>query len=179
MLVPTRWLRTYCDPPLETVALAARLTLTGTKDERTYHHGAKTPDHFVVGVVRDVQPHPNADRLRVCIVDVGETDPVTIVCGAPNVAAGQSVAVALPGAELADGRTLTVAKLRGVESNGMILSEQELALGADHILFGTDYPFESMEVACRFLETAPISEIDREKISFRNAERVLNLGEER
>jgi phenylalanyl-tRNA synthetase beta chain len=142
MLVPTRWLRTYCDPPLETVALAARLTLTGTKDERTYHHGAKTPDHFVVGVVRDVQPHPNADRLRVCIVDVGETDPVTIVCGAPNVAAGQSVAVALPGAELADGRTLTVAKLRGVESNGMILSEQELALGADHsgILVLSDAP---------------------------------------
>jgi len=132
MLIPTRWLRTYCDPPLDTQQLAERLTLTGTKEERTFHHGAPKPDHYLIGFVRDVKPHPNGDRLRVCIVDIGAAEPVTIVCGAPNVAAGQSVAVALPGAELADGRTLTVAKLRGVESNGMILSEDELALGGDH-----------------------------------------------
>jgi phenylalanyl-tRNA synthetase beta chain len=142
MLVPTRWLRTYCDPPLETAALAARLTLTGTKDERSYSHGAPSPDHYVVGLVLAAEQHPNADRLRVCQVDVGEKQPVTIVCGAPNVAAGQSVAVARPGAKLADGRTLTVAKLRGIESNGMILSEEELALGGDHsgILVLTDAP---------------------------------------
>jgi phenylalanyl-tRNA synthetase beta chain len=142
MLVPTRWLRTYCDPPLDTAALAARLTLTGTKDERSFAHGAPSPDHYVVGLVRSVAQHPNADRLQVCEVDVGEKQPVTIVCGAPNVAAGQSVAVARPGAKLADGRTLTVAKLRGIESNGMILSEEELALGGDHsgILVLTDAP---------------------------------------
>jgi 2,3-dihydroxybenzoate decarboxylase len=64
----------------------------------------------------------------------------------------------------------------GVCSAPPLLASMQ-AIGADHILFGTDYPFESMEVACRFLETAPISEIDREKISFRNAERILNLGE--
>ncbi len=63
----------------------------------------------------------------------------------------------------------------GVCSTPPLLASMQ-AIGADHILFGTDYPFESMEVACRFLETAPISEIDREKIAFRNAERILNLG---
>ena len=132
MLVPIEWLRDYCDPALSTEQLAARLTLTGTKDERVFRYGAKKPDHFVIGFVRSVTQHPNADRLRVCLVDVGEAEPVTIVCGAPNVAAGQSVAVARPGAQLADGRTLTAAKLRGVVSDGMILSEDELALGGDH-----------------------------------------------
>jgi phenylalanyl-tRNA synthetase beta chain len=132
MLVPVEWLREYCDPPLSTEELAARLTLTGTKDERSFRYGAKKPDHLVVGFVRSVAQHPNADRLRVCTVDVGEAEPVTIVCGAPNVAAGQTVAVARPGAELPDGRTLTAAKLRGIVSEGMILSEDELALGSDH-----------------------------------------------
>ncbi|HEX2703613.1 MAG TPA: hypothetical protein VHM72_09300, partial [Solirubrobacteraceae bacterium] len=132
MLVPTEWLREYCDPPLDTEALAARLTLTGTKDERSFHYGAPKPDHYVVGFVRSVAQHENADRLRVCQVDVGEPEPVTIVCGAPNVAEGQTVAVARPGAVLPDGRTLTAAKLRGVVSDGMILSEDELALGGDH-----------------------------------------------
>jgi phenylalanyl-tRNA synthetase beta chain len=130
MLVPVEWLREYCDPPLSTEELAARLTLTGTKDERVIR-GTK-PDHFVVGFVRSAEQHPNADRLRVCEVDVGEVEPVTIVCGAPNVAAGQTVAVARPGAQLPDGRTLTAAKLRGIVSEGMILSEDELALGGDH-----------------------------------------------
>jgi phenylalanyl-tRNA synthetase beta chain len=132
MLVPLEWLREYCDPPLSTEELAARLTLTGTKDERVFRHGAPSPDHYVVGLVRSAAQHPNADRLRVCEVDVGETEPVTIVCGAPNVAAGQTVAVARPGAQLADGRTLSAAKLRGVVSDGMILSADELALGSDH-----------------------------------------------
>jgi phenylalanyl-tRNA synthetase beta chain len=132
MLVPLEWLREYCDPPLSTEELAARLTLTGTKDERIFRYGAPSPDHYVVGLVRSVAQHPNADRLRVCEVDVGEAQSVTIVCGAANVAAGQTVAVARPGAQLADGRSLTAAKLRGIVSDGMILSEQELALGADH-----------------------------------------------
>jgi phenylalanyl-tRNA synthetase beta chain len=132
MLVPLEWLREYCDPPLGTHELAARLTLTGTKDERVFRYGPPSPDHYVVGFVRNAEQHPNADRLRVCTVDVGEPEPVTIVCGAPNVAAGQTVAVARPGAELADGRTLGAAKLRGIVSDGMILSEDELALGGDH-----------------------------------------------
>jgi phenylalanyl-tRNA synthetase beta chain len=132
MLVPLEWLREYCDPPLDTSELAARLTLTGTKDERVFRFGAPSPDHYVIGLVRSVAAHPDADRLRVCQVDVGAGGPVTIVCGAPNVAEGQTVAVARPGAQLPDGRTLGAAKLRGVLSDGMILSADELALGSDH-----------------------------------------------
>ena len=76
--------------------------------------------------------HPDADRLRVCTVDVGEDGPRTIVCGAPNVAAGQTVAVALPGARMPGGEKLRKAKLRGVASEGMILAADELEIGEDH-----------------------------------------------
>jgi phenylalanyl-tRNA synthetase beta chain len=132
MLVPLDWLREYCDPELSTQELAARLTLTGTKAERWFRHGPPSGEHYVVGRVLDAQQHPNADRLAVCRVDLGEAQPVTIVCGAPNVAAGQTVAVARPGARLPDGRTLGAAKLRGVVSEGMILATDEIALGGDH-----------------------------------------------
>jgi phenylalanyl-tRNA synthetase beta chain len=132
MLVPLEWLREYCDPPLATEPLAAHLTLHGLKVERTLRHGPPSPDHYVVGRVLEVVEHPNADRLRVCTVAVGEGEPATIVCGAPNVAAGQTVAVARPGAAMADGRTLGAAKLRGIVSEGMILATDEMALGGDH-----------------------------------------------
>src|SRR5262249_54040972 len=82
------------------------------------------------GKVLSVEQHPDADRLSVCEVDAGEGGR-TIVCGAPNVAAGQTVPVALPGAAMPDGTKLGKAKLRGVESNGMILSEAELEIGDD------------------------------------------------
>ena len=132
MLVPLEWLREYCDPELSTDELAARLTLTGTKTARWFRHGPPAPDHYVVGRVLEAVAHPNADRLRVCRVEVGEAEPATIVCGAPNVAAGQTVAVARPGAQLPDGRTLGAARLRGVVSEGMILATDEIALGGDH-----------------------------------------------
>jgi phenylalanyl-tRNA synthetase beta chain len=131
MLVPMTLLRRFCDPPLSTDELAARMTMTGTKDERVFHHGVADPTGFVVGAVLDASPHPDADRLRVCTVDVGLAEPTTIVCGAPNVAAGQTVAVSRPGAVLPDGRKLKAAKLRGIVSEGMILSEVELAVGTD------------------------------------------------
>ena len=76
--------------------------------------------------------HPDADRLTVCTVDVGDGEPHQIVCGAPNVAAGQTVAVASPGAIMPDGTKLKKAKLRGQESRGMILAEDEVAIGTDH-----------------------------------------------
>jgi phenylalanyl-tRNA synthetase beta chain len=85
-----------------------------------------------VGLVRERARHPNADRLSVCRVDVGAGEPLEIVCGAPNVAAGQKVAVARVGTRLPDGRTLERAKLRGVVSNGMILSARELGLSEEH-----------------------------------------------
>jgi phenylalanyl-tRNA synthetase beta chain len=132
MLVPVEWLRQYCDPALSTEELAVRLTLTGTKAERWFRYGVASGDHYVVGRVLEATRHPDADRLSVCRVELGEAQPATIVCGAPNVAAGQTVAVARPGAVLPDGRTLGAAKLRGVVSEGMILATDEIALGGEH-----------------------------------------------
>ncbi len=132
MRVPLEWLQQYCRPELTTAALAQRLTMTGTKVEAIERHGVGELDNFVVGRVVKAEQHPDADRLRVCLVDIGEREPSQIVCGAPNVAAGQTVAVAKPGAVMPDGTKLGKAKLRGVVSNGMILAEDELAIGTDH-----------------------------------------------
>jgi phenylalanyl-tRNA synthetase beta chain len=130
MRVPVEWLSEYCDSGWEPEKLGERLAMTGTEVERVTTVGTASAENFVLGHVKSVQKHPDADRLSVCEVDTGEGER-TIVCGAPNVAAGQLVAVALPGAVLPDGTKLKKAKLRGVESNGMILSETELELGDD------------------------------------------------
>ena len=132
MRVPVSWLREYCAPELDAHGLAERLAMTGTEVERVEHHGVAGPQHFVVGRVLERRRHPDAERLSLCMVDVGGSTPAQIVCGAPNVAAGQTVAVARPGAVMPDGTTLGKRKLRGVESNGMILAEDELAIGGDH-----------------------------------------------
>ncbi|MHB1838090.1 MAG: YtpR family tRNA-binding protein, partial [Solirubrobacteraceae bacterium] len=132
MRVPLQWLREYCDPGLEPSALAERLAMTGTEVERIEHHGVASLQSFVVGRVLQAGRHPDADRLSVCLVDTGDGEPSQIVCGAPNVAAGQTVAVARPGAVMPDGTRLKRAKLRGQESNGMILAEDEVAIGTDH-----------------------------------------------
>jgi phenylalanyl-tRNA synthetase beta chain len=130
MRVPLPWLREYCDPDLDVRAIEERLTMTGTKVEAIHHHGVPATDGFVVGRVLSAEQHPDADRLKVCTVELGEEQPATIVCGAPNVAAGQTVAVARPGAVMPDGSKLKRAKLRGVVSEGMILSETELEIGS-------------------------------------------------
>jgi phenylalanyl-tRNA synthetase beta chain len=132
MRVPLEWLHEYCRPGLELEQLAERLTMTGTNVESIEHHGVGELDKFVVGRVLQAERHPDADRLTVCLVDIGGGEQSQIVCGAPNVAAGQTVAVARPGAVMPDGTKLRSAKLRGVESQGMILAEDELALGTDH-----------------------------------------------
>jgi len=132
MRLPLFWLRDYCDPPLTTEELADRLDLSGTEVGWIEHHGVGALHRFVVGRVVEADKHPNADRLSVCRVDVGDGDPAQIVCGAPNVAAGQTVAVARPGAVMPDGSELGAAKLRGIESQGMILAEDELGIGTDH-----------------------------------------------
>ncbi len=131
MKVPVSWLNAHCDSGLEPERIAERLSMTGTEVERLGSAGAPSPDGFVVARVLAAEQHPNADRLRVCTVDAGEEADRTIVCGAPNVAAGQTVAVALPGARLGDGTKLRKAKLRGVESAGMILSETEMEFGEE------------------------------------------------
>jgi phenylalanyl-tRNA synthetase beta chain len=132
MRAPLEWLREYSDPDLETAAIADRLTMTGTKVEAILRHGVDGLNNFVVGRVLEAEQHPDADRLRVCVVDIGDDAPSQIVCGAPNVAAGQTVAVAKPGAVMPDGTKLGKAKLRGVVSNGMILAEDEVAIGTEH-----------------------------------------------
>jgi phenylalanyl-tRNA synthetase beta chain len=134
--VPLSWLRDYVDPGLAPEELATRLSRTGTLVEGVHRLGVPAANGnlgaFRVGRVLEASPHPNADRLRVCRVDVGDAAPRQIVCGAPNVASGQTVAVAMPGALLpgAD-RPLEAARLRGEESDGMILSATELRLGDD------------------------------------------------
>ena len=132
MLLPTLWLHDYCDPGLDVKALEERLTMTGTYVERVYAHGVTALEHFMVGRVLSAEPHPDADRLTVCMVALGEGDTAQIVCGAPNVAEGQTVAVARPGAVMPGGVKLKKAKLRGVESDGMILAEDEVAIGTTH-----------------------------------------------
>ena len=133
MRVPIEWLHEYCAPELSTSALAERLAMTGTEVERIEHHGVGALENFVVGKVVEAVQHPDADRLRVCQVDTGDgSEPSQIVCGAPNVAAGQTVAVARPGSVMPDGTKLKVAKLRGQRSHGMILAEDEVAIGTDH-----------------------------------------------
>jgi phenylalanyl-tRNA synthetase beta chain len=137
MRVPLPWLREYCDPASDVHAIEERLTMTGTKVEAIHHQGVPSTENFVVGRVLSAEQHPDADRLKVCLLDLGEDEPATIVCGAPNVAAGQTVAVARPGAVMPDGTKLKQAKLRGVVSDGMILSESELELssaGAEGIM---------------------------------------------
>ena len=130
MKVLHSWLREYCDPGLPAEELLALIALRTTDVEGISYLGPPAADGFVVGKVLSVQPHPDADRLSVCDVDTGDGTR-TIVCGAPNVAAGQTVPVALPGATMPGGQVLEPANMRGTVSDGMILSEAELQLGED------------------------------------------------
>jgi len=128
MRVPYSWLREYCDPGVPAAELAERLAMTGTEVERVASVGPPSADGFVVGRVLTAEKHPKADRLTVCTVDTGDGER-TIVCGAPNVAAGQTVPVALPGAVMPGGQEIGEAKLRGVRSAGMICAASELGVG--------------------------------------------------
>jgi phenylalanyl-tRNA synthetase beta chain len=131
MRVPYSWLREYCDPGMEPAELADRLVMTGTEVERLDAVGPPSAEGFVVGKVVRCEKHPKADRLSACMVDTGDGER-PIVCGAPNVATGQTVAVALPGARMPNGEKLRKAKLRGIPSEGMILAADELEIGDDH-----------------------------------------------
>ena len=135
MRVPLSWLAERVPlrtPPDE---LARRLTIAGLETAYDPGPGAGWAN-VVVGLVTDVRPHPNADRLRLADVDTGDAAQ-TVVCGAPNLAAGQKIAFARVGAVLANGKTgepmeLTAAVIRGVESAGMVCSERELGLSDEH-----------------------------------------------
>jgi phenylalanyl-tRNA synthetase beta chain len=135
MKLPLSWLSEYVPLPASLEELVERLAVGTAEVERVLHRGVPDQDGnlglYRVGRVLEAGKHPNADRLQLCRVDVGEAEPRQIVCGAWNFGEGATVAVALPGAVLPDGRTLERAKLRGAVSDGMILSESELELGSD------------------------------------------------
>ena len=128
--IPLSWLREYVALDMPATALAERLVVASGEVERVVPRGVPDVDGnrglYRVGRVLEAGKHPNADRLQLCKVDVGEGEPRQIVCGAWNFGAGATVPVALPGAVLPDGRKLERAKLRGEVSEGMILSEREL-----------------------------------------------------
>jgi phenylalanyl-tRNA synthetase beta chain len=133
MRVPVSWLREYVSFDMPPRELGELLSMTGTKLEAVHRIGVPAgAELFKVGRVITREQHPDADRLLLCTVDVGDAEPRQIVCGATNFDTGATVGVALPGATLPDGTVLRVAKLRGVESHGMMLSESELELSGDH-----------------------------------------------
>ena len=136
MQFPESWLREFCNPPLTTQQLADTLTMAGLEVEEL-KPVAPPFTKLVVGEIKSAAKHPNADKLQVCEVDVGQGALLSIVCGAPNARVGIKVPCALVGAELppgADGKPflIKVGQLRGVESQGMLCSARELKLSEDH-----------------------------------------------
>lgn len=131
MQFPESWLRTLVNPPIATDELAHRLTMAGLEVEET-EPAAPAFTGVVVAHIVEIAPHPDADKLRVCQVDDGSGERLQIVCGAPNAAAGLKVPLARVGAELPGGMKIGVAKMRGVQSSGMLCSARELGLSQDH-----------------------------------------------
>ncbi|MCS6504116.1 phenylalanine--tRNA ligase subunit beta [Burkholderia thailandensis] len=137
MQFPESWLRTFVDPQLTTDELSHALTMAGLEVE-SLRPAAPPTEKIVVGRVLEVVKHPDADKLNVCQVDAGTGATLQIVCGAPNVAPGIKVPVALVGAKLPPAEeggapfAIKLSKLRGVESQGMLCSARELKLSEDH-----------------------------------------------
>jgi phenylalanyl-tRNA synthetase beta chain len=135
MKASIRWLKDYIDFPITVEELSNRLTMAGLEVGAVDVVGGNWAN-IVIGQVIDINPHPNADRLRLVTVDL-ENERLTVVCGAPNVAVGMKVAFARVGAQLIDGHTgeivkLTSAKIRGIVSEGMVCSEKELGISDSH-----------------------------------------------
>jgi phenylalanyl-tRNA synthetase beta chain len=136
MQFPESWLRSFCNPPISTQELAHTLTMAGLEVEEL-RPVAPPFSQVVVGEIVQAVQHPNADRLRVCQVNVGNDTPLSIVCGAPNARVGIKIPCALVGAQLPPGEDgkpflIKLGKLRGVESQGMLCSAKELQLDDDH-----------------------------------------------
>lgn len=124
------WLREVVDVPVDHDALVHALTMAGLEVEDVTALG-ESLDHVVVAAIVSAEKHPEADRLQVCRVDAGLPEPLQIVCGAPNARVGIKVPLAMVGANLPGGIAIKAAKLRGVESNGMLCSAKELGIDAD------------------------------------------------
>ncbi|MDR2015589.1 MAG: phenylalanine--tRNA ligase subunit beta [Azoarcus sp.] len=125
------WLRTFVNPPLDSGAFGHLMTMAGLEVEEA-HPVAPPFSGVVVARIIEAGKHPNADKLKLCKVDAGTGEPLQIVCGAPNAAAGMKVPCAKIGAELPGGFAIKAARLRGVESFGMLCSAHELGLSEDH-----------------------------------------------
>jgi phenylalanyl-tRNA synthetase beta chain len=127
MKVSYNWLKDYVAFSLSAEEIAEKLTASGLQVEGITRQ-ARTFPNIIVGRIKEVQRHPNADKLSICFVEISPETALSIVCGAPNVVAGAKVPVALEGAELPDGVRITPSKIRGILSQGMICSEKELEI---------------------------------------------------
>jgi len=130
MKFSVNWLREFVELPPSIDSLAELLTMSGVEIEGIQKRGADF-DKVMVAQITDSKPHPNADRLTVCVVDDGSGTKRQIVCGAKNYRVGDKVPLALPGAELTGGLKIRASKLRGVESEGMLCSAKELGVAED------------------------------------------------
>ena len=130
MKISINWLKDYLEIKERPEKLAEVLTMSTAEVEEVQHLGQGL-DKIVVGEIFNVKTHPNADKLRLALVNIG-TQRLSIVCGAPNIKPGQKVPVALVGARLATGLEIKEAKIGGIESHGMLCAEDELGLGEDH-----------------------------------------------
>src|ERR687887_1308148 len=126
------WLREHLDTDASLDAIVDKLTMMGLEVEAV-EDKAKNLAPFTIATVVEAKQHPNADRLRVCIVDTGSGDPVQVVCGAPNARTGMKGVFSPPGSFIpGKNMTLGIGKIRGVESRGMLVSEFELQISDDH-----------------------------------------------
>ena len=168
MNISYNWLKEYVDCPLTAEEVAAALTsigleVGGVEEAESIRGGLRG---LVVGQVLTCEPHPDSDHMHVCTVDLGGETPAQIVCGAPNVAAGQKVIVATIGTKLYDGDkefTIKKSKLRGVESHGMICAEDEIGVGQSHdgiMVLPEDTPVGQPAAEYFHLESDYILEVD-------------------
>jgi len=135
MKVPIKWLKDYVNITMPVPELAKKLTLAGFEVSEIITTGGNW-DNVFVGEIKAINPHPNADKLRLAAVNLGDREQ-TVVCGAPNLFVGDKIAFAVAGAKMMDAHTgkvetLKPAKIRGVESSGMICSERELGISENH-----------------------------------------------
>ncbi|MBV8298284.1 MAG: phenylalanine--tRNA ligase subunit beta [Candidatus Eremiobacteraeota bacterium] len=162
MRVPIAWLRDYADLPASAGEIVARLATLGFPVDEVETRPRLT--NVVVGRIAKLERHPNADRLQLCTLDVGAEKSLLIATAATNVAAGQTVPVARIGAELAGGLTIAPRKMRGVDSEGMLISAEEIGLPAEWFEDGImqlepDIPLGTDAIA-HFRLTEPVLEVD-------------------
>ncbi len=135
MKVPVKWLKDYVNIDIPAKELGDRLTLSGSKVEEVVTTGDEIKN-VVTGKIIKIEPHPDADKLVVCQVDIGKEDPIQIVTAATNMKEQDIVPVALHGSTLNGGMKIKKGKLRGILSNGMFCSEEELGIAGDKPVYG-------------------------------------------